>query len=366
MSPDPSPSSSTPAVSPAASPAAGGGRRWRRRLLSFTAGVIALILACGGWVVYQHTYDLREEQVTITGGEHPLKGVLALPPTGRGPFGLVVFVHGDGPIDATHETFYRPAWEALAEAGYASLSWNKPGVGGAPGQWLHQSMDDRARETLDAIAWAKTRPDVDPARIGLWGASQAGWVMPKVAVRMPELRFVIAVSPAVNWLRQGRYNLLAELEEAGASPREVRAAVARSDRTRELLAAGASFERYRAALGGAQGMTPDRWRFVLANHTSDATADLERMRTPVLLMLGGHDVNVDVAETEDVYRRLLRRPGQLQVRHYPDATHSLVPKDVEGSELRSFLLAVAAPRSLAAEGYLDDLRRYAVRQDGGR
>nr|BFE82291.1 hypothetical protein GCM10020093_048920 [Planobispora longispora] len=91
----------------------------------------------------------------------------------------MVFVHGDGPIDATHETFYRPAWEALARAGYASLSWNKPGLGGAPGNWLHQSMEDRAEETMAAIAWAKKLPDIDPARIGLWGASQAAGCCPR-------------------------------------------------------------------------------------------------------------------------------------------------------------------------------------------
>jgi uncharacterized protein len=158
------PSSPTPAVTGRSR------RRWRRRLLRSLATVVALVLACGGWVVYQNTYDIREEQVTITGGSHPLKGVLALPATGRKPFGLVVFVHGDGPMDATRETFYRPAWEAIAKAGYASLSWNKPGVQGAPGNWLRQSMQDRAQETLDAIAWAKTRPDIDPARIGLWGS----------------------------------------------------------------------------------------------------------------------------------------------------------------------------------------------------
>ncbi|MGW9206683.1 alpha/beta hydrolase family protein [Embleya sp. NPDC055664] len=92
--------------------------------------------------------------------------------------------------------------EAYARAGYATLSWNKPGVAGSPGNWLDQSMEDRARETEAAIAWSRSRPDVDHARVGLWGAGQAGWVLPKVAARTPDVEFVIAVSPAINWLRQ--------------------------------------------------------------------------------------------------------------------------------------------------------------------
>nr|BFE82292.1 hypothetical protein GCM10020093_048930 [Planobispora longispora] len=175
-------------------------------------------------------------------------------------------------------------------------------------------------------------------------------MLPKVAARMPELKFVIAVSPAINWLRQGRYNLLAELKERGASPEETRAAVARSDETLEHLREGSTFERYRAAVGDVDGMTADRWRFITANHTSDASDDLAEMRTPVLLMLGGHDVNVDTGETEDTYRRLLTRPGQLQVRRYPDATHSMVPKDVEDSELRALVLALAAPAPWPSRG----------------
>jgi hypothetical protein len=45
----------------------------------------------------------------------------------------------------------------------------------------------------------------------------------------------------------------------------------------------------------------------------------------VLLMLGGHDVNVDVVDTEDGYRRNLPDPDLLQIANYPGATHSMVP-----------------------------------------
>ncbi len=272
--------------------------------------------------------------------------MLARPDRGPGPFGLVVFVHGDGPVDATHETFYRPLWESFARAGYASLSFDKPGVGGSEGDWLDQSMEDRAEETLAAVRWARGRPDVDGRRIGLWGASQAGWVLPKVAARDRRLRFVIAVSPAVNWLRQGRYNLLAELDRDGASGREREAALRRREATLALLGRRASFAAYRAALGDAEGMTEARWAFVTRNHRSDATADLRAMAgTPLLLVLAGHDVNVDVGETEAVYREVLPA-SSLTVAHYPNATHSLVDHEVEDSDLRLTLTAVSPPPAL--------------------
>ncbi|MEU5178574.1 alpha/beta hydrolase family protein [Streptomyces longwoodensis] len=158
-------------------------RRGRRYLLWTLVGALLVAGGLGGVVVWQNTYDLREERVVLRHHGHRLEGVLARPPSVGGPFGLVVFVHGDGPVDATHDTFYRPLWEAFARAGYASLSFSKPGVAGSEGDWLDQSMDDRAEETLAAVAWARGRPGIDGRRIGLWGASQAGWVLPKVAAK---------------------------------------------------------------------------------------------------------------------------------------------------------------------------------------
>ncbi|MFC7307144.1 alpha/beta hydrolase family protein [Streptomyces monticola] len=254
---------------------------------------------------------------------------------------------------------YRSLWEANAKAGYASLSWDKPGVAGAPGNWLDQSMDDRADEASAAIAWARARPDIDRDRIGLWGASQAGWVLPKVAARTP-VSFVIAVSPAINWRRQGRYHLLAGLRADGASAARTRAAIARSDTTRRLLERRATFEEYvEAVRGDTDGMTADRWGFVSRNHTADATRDLRSLRgIPVLLTPAGQDLNVDTADTERGYRQVLGSSGALTVKRYPDAAHSLVKQSVERSDLKITLTALFAPRSLFAPGFLDDQRRF--------
>ncbi|MGW2874531.1 alpha/beta hydrolase, partial [Kitasatospora sp. NPDC001225] len=173
-----------------------------------------------------------------------------------------------------------------------------------------------------------------------------------------DVRFVIAVGTAVNWLQQGRYNLLAELGERHASPAETAAAVARSDRNLAALRAGSTFEEYRAAGGDVDGLTPERWAFNKRNHLADATEDLAALRVPVQLVLGGRDVNVDSDDTEAAYRRLVTTPGLLHVLRFPDSTHNMVPKDVEDSELRSTFLAVAAPRSLFTPGYLDGMRDF--------
>lgn len=214
------------------------GRGLRRAVWPLvTVLVVAAYLV--GVVLWQNSYDMDEQRVSIRHSGHTLNGVLATPKDGRKRHGLVVYIHGDGPVGATHDDGYKPMWEANAKAGYASLSWDKPGVAGAPGNWLDQSMDDRANEAAAAITWARARPDIDGDRIGLWGASQAGWILPKVAAKTP-VRFVIAVSSAINWLQQGRYNLLAKLRADGASTARTMAEIAKSDTTH--AAAGTSRE----------------------------------------------------------------------------------------------------------------------------
>jgi uncharacterized protein len=337
--------------------------RWRRRTGIALGCVVVLMLTAGAWVTYQNDFAIREQRVTIPGPQQPLDGVLALPKSGNGPFGLVVFVHGDGPADATRDSFYRPIWESFARAGYASLSWNKPGIDGAPGNWLNQSMRDRAAEVTAAIDWARGRSDIDPRRIGGWGISQAGWVLPEVAAQQPTMQFVILVGVAVNWLRQGEYNLRAELRARNAPESELATALARRNRTNQLLRDNAGYDRYVAAGIDSPPMSADRWGFVARNYLSDISPALPQIRIPVLLDLGEGDLNVDVTETERVYRELVR-PDLLTVQTYPHASHSIARENLDNDRdsVASFLVAVFAPRQIYAPGYLDNLRRYVEQQ----
>ncbi|QRK06723.1 hypothetical protein JQX13_42740 [Archangium violaceum] len=98
--------------------------RW---VLTALVVVGALLAAVAGIAVMGHTYDLDERRIAIPGPAGDLDGVLALPPGTTRPVGLVVFVHGDGPVDATSDGFYRPIWEAFARAGYAPRQVFVPG-----------------------------------------------------------------------------------------------------------------------------------------------------------------------------------------------------------------------------------------------
>ncbi|MCS3778860.1 alpha/beta hydrolase family protein [Tsukamurella ocularis] len=348
-------------------------------LITAVALAVALALPLGVRIAVANTFAFDEHRVSIpvtdavaAGGTAPdahtggrLDGVLTTPKGGSGRHGLVVFVHGDGPANASRDDAYLPIWEAFARAGYATLSWNKAGVGGTPGNWLDQSLADRGAEVAAALDWARTRPEIDTGRMGAWGVSQGGWVLPPLAARRPDLRFLVLVGAAINWLRQGEYNLRSDLRDA--SDEEKRRALARRTANIALLEHGATYQEYLAAEVDRKPMTEKRYGFALRNFRADVTPELGRIAVPTLLLLGSADRNVDTPETARVYAARMH-PGMLTEHTFPGATHSLTRDDIEyrSDDPRVIARAIVAPRDIYAPGYLAALADFASRQTAAR
>ena len=125
-------------------------RPWRRRLAIGVAFMVVVVVGSLVWIDHQHDFAVDLEEVSFTFDGDTIVGTLALPRS-AGPHGLVVFIHGDGPANADRESGYLPLWKSFARAGYASLSWDSPGVGRSGGDWLDFSMSDRADLAVAAI-----------------------------------------------------------------------------------------------------------------------------------------------------------------------------------------------------------------------
>ncbi|WP_046225363.1 alpha/beta hydrolase family protein [Paenibacillus dauci] len=322
--------------------------------ISVTAAILFTLLAI---FLYQNSYDMTEQSVSVPTTDGVLTGILTMPRHTEHPVGLIVFVHGDGPIDASYDGFYRPVWERFAKAGYASLSLDKRGIGGSAGSWLQQSMDDRANDTVTAIRWARTLPSIDPKRIGLWGASQAGWVIPKVVAKEPSLAFSILVSPAINWIRQGRYNTRQEMLQSGASEQEIRHVEQQDQLVLQLLKRHASYADYLRITHPVDPISAERWTFIVRNYQSDASQELRNFHHPVHLILGTEDINVDVKETEHFYRHSIPN-SLLSVTVLPGVDHSMVPSRLVHSSWQMMLTAIFFPRQVSSPAYLNDLEQF--------
>ncbi|MCE6994640.1 hypothetical protein LZG04_07440 [Saccharothrix sp. S26] len=153
---------------------------------------------------------LVEQDITFSSGELTLHGTVIAPATG-GRHPAVVMVHGSGRVSRDG---YRPEAESFARAGIATLVYDK-----RPKRSKSDvDFDLLADDALAALRALKAHPAVDPARTGLWGVSEGGWVAPIAAARSTDVAFVVTVgAPGVAPERQQSWNLVNRLTAAGVS-----------------------------------------------------------------------------------------------------------------------------------------------------
>ncbi len=171
------------------------------------------------------------------------------------------------------------------------------------------------------------------------------------------IAFSILVSPAVNWITQGQFNTRKEMEQEGATPQEITKRLDYNQQILQLLKKQASYEEYLKIAAPDNLISKERWSFIEKNFLSDSTEELAYFKSPVLLVLAGKDINVDVKDTERVYRQKV--PSQLlSVVHLPEADHSMMNEKIADSKALTFLTAVFAPRKLVNDEYLKILADY--------
>src|SRR5205085_110350 len=137
----------------------------------------------------QRVYSIREQPLTFTSGSVVLRGTLLSPdPVTAWP--TVVMVHGSGEADRKGFVFV----PELVKAGIPVFAYDKRGVGESGGDWKKSSIGDLAADVVAAVNYLKSRNP--SARIGLWGGSQGGWIVPMVATLTTNVQFIISVSGA--------------------------------------------------------------------------------------------------------------------------------------------------------------------------
>ncbi|EAE3588840.1 alpha/beta hydrolase [Listeria monocytogenes] len=320
---------------------------WKKITITVSAIVILLIAV----LFIGNDYEMNEKRVIIPTAGGDLSAIFTTPKHDK-PKGIIVFVHGDGAQEATQNGGYKPLMERFAKQGYISVSWDKPGVGKSSGNWLNQSMDDRASEVNQVIAWLKKNYPDSTAKIGLWGASQAGWVIPKVMNTNKDVDFSILAAPAINWMRQGEYNTGSQAKNAGASKKEISQAKQDFLSDSKLISKNETYESYKQN-GGKEDMSLGRYQFVRKNMNQDATKDLSKVQAKLYLVLAEKDENVDSAETKDIYSRVVKQ-ANLEIQIISNVKHQMINPAIANSQLLINVVGLMVPKYfLVDDAYLD-------------
>jgi pimeloyl-ACP methyl ester carboxylesterase len=161
--------------------------------------------AAGGSVSAARVPTSRED-VRIPSDGAQLAATLTRP-AGPGRLPAIAIVHGSGPETRSMLDIWTQLYASL---GLAVLAYNKRGVGESTGTF----PGDNARpETLELLAgdaaavvtYLRSRSDIDPARVALYGGSQGGWVVPIADAKVRPAFSIIASGPPMTTQQQAFY-----------------------------------------------------------------------------------------------------------------------------------------------------------------
>lgn len=236
--------------------------------------------------------DVRFTDVSFTSDGNTLHGTVIDPPGRSDGRPGVVIVAGAG---STSRWDYQDEAKAFAEAGIVTLIYDKrPGYSRAT-----STFSDLADDALAGLRLLRTRPEVAPSMVGLWGHSQGGWVVPLAASRSDQVAFVVTVG--ASGLHTDRTQLWSDrtyLAHAGVTP--------------ELIGPiGMNLSRMMIAAG------------VFGDTSYDPVATLAKVRQPLLGVFGQYDRSTVPGESLTLFRHALDQGGNhhYTLRVVPGASH---------------------------------------------
>ncbi|MFI6325309.1 alpha/beta hydrolase family protein [Nonomuraea sp. NPDC050556] len=236
--------------------------------------------------------DLKSHDVTFTTSDgETLGGRIFEPASATGKLPAMLLVHGSGKGNSWQELQVEA--EAFARQGIAVLAPDKRSGGYSS---TKRDFSQLADDALKAFAVLRQQPEVDPAKTGIWGISEGGWVAPIIASRSSDVKFMVTVGgPGYGALRTQAWNMANKLNRA-----EVKGSVV------------GALDRQFFRLVGDAGLFPEAYR--------DPSATLSQVKQPVLALWGKEDNQVMAAESAQVFKRSLT--GSLTVKFFPSG-HSL-------------------------------------------
>jgi hypothetical protein len=251
-----------------------------------------------------------------------------------GPFPVAIIVAGTGPW--TRGGFVNIRARLLA-SGIATLAYDKRGQGRSTGAFV-DTIPAMARDVAAAVAFLRTRRDIDPRRIALLGMSQGGVAAPMVASRDAAIAAVVTLSGPVGPRRELFLGILrSHLRNNGKTPEQIRRvtdAVAEWMEARSASAAPATIARLRAgavaafAEVGFPAAEAEQFAVTLDNDVvlsmfeAEPDRALTAVQAPVLAIFGSQDTILTPDLIPNAVAALGNNPDAAVVT-IPGMTHEL-------------------------------------------
>ena len=251
-----------------------------------------------------------------------------VPPPRGGRRPAVVLVPGTGPVDRDETVsgvpvFRQLAW-ALADRGFVVARYDKRGYGQSGGRAESATLGDYAEDVRTMVRHLQRRDDVDRDRIVAVGYGEGGWIGLLAARRENRIKgLALLATPGSS----GRTFVLEqqrdELRRIGSTGDERRARIDLQTRINRAVLGEGEWNGIPDAVR-RQADTPMFRSFLAFN----PTAELRRVRQPLLLIQGSEDQLVPphhAERLERIARRRDRRESTVELVTLDGVNHLLLP-----------------------------------------
>jgi len=234
---------------------------------------------------------------------------------------VIIMVHGSGSATRHGAVPFIPLIEIFLKNGFAVLSWDKPGSGESSGTFTQGfTITGRANILADAVKVLTENTSILNSSIGLWGISQAGWVMPKALEMTNNIAFMIVVSGGgEDSIEQMAYQVGQVVACKGGSTDQVNSA----EKYWSQMCKATEYNQYKEAaeilvnipgVSEHTGLTvseQSQWRVWPQNIDAfwDPMDVIEKTSIPMLVFFGELDKNIDPVQGAQAYESALEQAG---------------------------------------------------------
>lgn len=287
-----------------------------------------------------HTEDVLFKNTTAN---ISLAGTLSLPKN-VGKFPAVILISGSGPQNRDEELFEHKAFLVIADHltknGIAVLRVDDRGVGKSQGDFQKATIEDFTSDVESALAYLKTRKEIDSKKIGLVGHSEGGIIAPSIAAKTSDVDFIIMLAgpgiPGYELMLLQKAKIESQMGLPAAAVEQSQILIkgayemVLSAKTQDADLRNNLNAYFKAKLGDQipegqlntivnQLMNP--WFIGLLKYNPSQV--LEKVKCPVLALNGGKDLQVPAEENLAGIKTALTKSGNtnVTVKEYPTLNH---------------------------------------------
>jgi pimeloyl-ACP methyl ester carboxylesterase len=270
----------------------------------------------------------NDEEIRIPANGFSLAGTISKPASPSGKLPAVVLVSGSDPTDRDENVSGIPIFgqiaDALADAGFLVLRYDKRGVGQSGGRTEAARLEHFAEDARAAVKALSERKDVDRKRVAVVGHSEGGWVALMAAKDKNVAAVGLVATAAVSGRELNLYQVAHGLERSTRSEAERQATIDLQRQIQQAVVTGLGWERINVPESVRhQADTPYFQSFL----TLDPARLMKDVSQPVLIVQGERDTQVppDNAEKLETLAKARKKAAAVKVVKIPAVNHLLVP-----------------------------------------